>query len=195
MLFSLLWQSCFRGFNAGAVRLENVLLPAGDSAVPYLVPVLKLQVGAILHLLPDTTKNKKGGHCKITLTGDIMCFSTWLQQLQAMYHYIVAGQPITNFITRPLETGTKQFAEKPMTISNIWAQLTKALKELGMYTGQSVHSTRRGNMVHQQQHMHASYSEIGEAAMCNEKNAKYYIDLHRPTRFRNSISWNLQDRH
>ena len=40
MLFTLLWQSCFRGFNAGAVRLENVLLPGGDSAVPYLVPVL-----------------------------------------------------------------------------------------------------------------------------------------------------------
>ena len=43
MLFSLLWQSCFRGLNAGAVRLENVLLPAGDSAVPYLVPTLKLE--------------------------------------------------------------------------------------------------------------------------------------------------------
>ena len=61
MLFSLLWQSCFRGFNAGALRLENILLPTGESAVPYLVPEVKLPAGAILHLLPDTTQNKRGG--------------------------------------------------------------------------------------------------------------------------------------
>ena len=27
MLFSLLWQSCFTGFSAGAVRLDNIVLP------------------------------------------------------------------------------------------------------------------------------------------------------------------------
>ena len=40
MLFSLLWQSCFRRFNAEALRLENLLLPNGKSAVLYLVPFL-----------------------------------------------------------------------------------------------------------------------------------------------------------
>jgi hypothetical protein len=64
MLFSLLWQSCLRGFNAGALRLDNVVLPTGENAVPYLVPELRLQAGAVLHLLPDTTKNKKGGTAK-----------------------------------------------------------------------------------------------------------------------------------
>ena len=182
MLFSLLWQSCFRGFNAGALRLDNIVLPTGENAVPYLVPQLKLQAGAVLHLLPDTTKNKKGGHCKITLTSDVMCFSTWFQM--AAHHYAAAGQPITNHIIRPLGVGTKQFAEKPMTCSNAWARLTKCLKALDMYTGQSVHSTRRGNMIHRQQHLQESHKEIGEAAMCNEKNAKYYTDTHRPTRLR-----------
>ena len=75
MLFSLLWQSRFRGFNAGALRLENIVLSTGESAVPYLVPEVKLSAGATLHLLPDTTKNKKGGDCKITLSCDVLCFS------------------------------------------------------------------------------------------------------------------------
>ena len=100
MLFSLLWQSYFRGFNAGALRLENIVLPTGESALPYLVPEVKLPAGAILHLLPDTTKNKKGGQCKIILTCDVLCFSSWLQM--TVHHYAAAGQPITNIITRPL---------------------------------------------------------------------------------------------
>ena len=61
MLFSVLRQSCFKGFNAGALRLDHIALPTGENAVPYLVPQLKLQAGAVLHLLPDTTKDKKGG--------------------------------------------------------------------------------------------------------------------------------------
>jgi len=148
----------------------------------YLVPESRLQAGAVLHLLPDTTKNKKGGHCKVTLTRDVMCFSTWFQM--AVHHHAAAGQPITNYITRPRGVGTKQFAEKPMTCSNAWARSTKCLKALDMYTGQSVHSTRRGNMIHRQQHLQESHKEIGQAAMCNETYAKDCTDMHRPARFR-----------
>ncbi len=159
MLFSLLWQSCLRGFNAGALRLDNVVLPTGVNTVPYLVPKLRLHAGAV-HLLSDTTKNKKGGHCKITLT---RCDVLLHLVPDSCPHHAAAGQPITNYITRPLGVGTKQFAEKPMTYSNAWARLTKCLKALDMYTGQSVHSTRRGNMIHRQQHLQESHKEIGES--------------------------------
>lgn len=37
-IFSLLWQSCFRGFNAGSIRLQNIVLPTGGSAIPFLLP-------------------------------------------------------------------------------------------------------------------------------------------------------------
>ena len=55
LLFSMLWQTCFRGSNAGAVRLSNFTLPAGGSALPYLYPSVQLASGAQLHILPDTT--------------------------------------------------------------------------------------------------------------------------------------------
>lgn len=126
-------------------------------------------------------QDKKGSHIKITLTCDVLYSSTWLQQ--AMHRHALAGQPITSFIIRPLELGTKQLAEKLITISNTWARLTKGLKALGINAGQSVHNTRRGNVVHQQHYMHARNSETGKAAMCSLKKAKYDTDMHRPTRF------------
>ena len=51
LVLSLLWQTCFRGFNAGGHRLDNILLPTGDSA--------QLGKGAKLHLLPNSTKTRK----------------------------------------------------------------------------------------------------------------------------------------
>ena len=75
MLFSLLWQTCFRGYNAGALRPDNIWLPTGESAVPYLTPVSKLQAGSVLHLLPNTTDNQKDGCCKTVLSCGVMCFS------------------------------------------------------------------------------------------------------------------------
>ena len=181
LLFSLLWQTCFRGFNAGGIRLSNIYMPTGESAVPHLYPSLQMGPNAKVHIIPDSTKNKKGGHCSLTLSCDELCFSSWLQL--AIYSYHAAGQPITNFLTRPLLKGTTQFAEKGMSCSNTWARLTGQLKAQGMYTGQSVHSTRRGKMMHQLQQQQ-THKEIGEAAMCNEANARYYTNLHRPTRIR-----------
>ncbi len=94
----------------------------------------------------DRTKNKKGGHCTIALTCDLMCFSTWLAL--AIDANLAAGQPITNYIVRPLVKGTSTFAETFMKSDAIWHRLTKHLKDCNMYTGQSVHSSRSGKMIH-----------------------------------------------
>ena len=34
--FSLLWQSCFRGCNAGELRLDSIVLPTEGSTLLYL---------------------------------------------------------------------------------------------------------------------------------------------------------------
>ena len=56
LLFSLLWQTCFRRFNAGGLRLGNITLPTGAIAVFYLVPTMKLPNG--VQLLLDTTNSQ-----------------------------------------------------------------------------------------------------------------------------------------
>ena len=90
-----------------------------QEAVPYLLPKLGMQAGAKLHIRPDCTKNKRGRHCQITLTCNHLCFTSWLRPAVALY--AAAGQPITNFLTRPLEKGTKAYAEKGMTCNAVWA--------------------------------------------------------------------------
>ena len=102
--FSLLWQSCFRGFNAGGIRLQDIKLPTGRSAISFLFPTAHLQPGGQLHFIPETTNNKKGGHCTATLTCDVLrvCFSSWFILLS--HAHLAAGQPITNYITRPLNS-------------------------------------------------------------------------------------------
>lgn len=50
----------------------------------------QMPAGAMLHILPDTTKEggKKWGRCIFTLTCDALCMSTWLQL--TVYHYAAA---------------------------------------------------------------------------------------------------------
>ena len=45
LLLSLFWQACFRGFNAGGLRLDNILSPTDDSALPHVAPVRQLGKG------------------------------------------------------------------------------------------------------------------------------------------------------
>ena len=69
-LYTLLGSSgdcTILGFNASALRLDNIVfsnLPTRGKALPYLVPQLKVHAGAMLHLLPDTTKTRKEGIAK-----------------------------------------------------------------------------------------------------------------------------------
>ena len=63
----------------------------------------------MLQSLPDPTTNKKGGHCSIVLSQDMLCLSTWLAL--ANVGYAAADQPIANYISRPLQRGSKLFAK------------------------------------------------------------------------------------
>ena len=183
LAISCLWQSTVRGFNAGSIRLDNIKLPTNNSAVPFLTPEVKLQPGAQPHIMLDRTNNKKGGHCTISLTCDLMCFSTWLAL--AIDANLAAGQPITNYIVRPLVKGTSTFAETFMKSDAIWHRLTKHLKDCDIYTGQSVHSSCRGKMMHINNQEGSGWEEAGEAAMILTKQVVLkYIDEHRPANYR-----------
>ena len=106
----MLWQSSFRGFNVGALRLSNIVTPTNSPAIFYIVPEVTLQPGAQLYLLPDITKIHKEGHCTVNIRCDRLCFATWLHF--AVPAYEEARQPFTNYVVRPLGRGSKMFAEK-----------------------------------------------------------------------------------
>ena len=186
LILSMLWQSCFRGFNVGDLRLSNIRTPTNSPAVPFIVPELTLQAGSHLGIFPDVTKNRKGGHCTVTLSCDIMCFTTWLQLAITVYQD--ALQPITNYIVRPVQRGTSTFMEKGMSSAAIWGRLTTHLKAFGLYQGESVHSTRRGKMIEMTTQHQASIEQVQEAAMLRSKPiAQKYIDTTRPTRARSDL--------
>ena len=90
-----------------------------------------LQAEFVLHLLPDTTRFPKLGDCKIVLSCDVRCFSTWLQP--AMHCYAEAGQPITKFLTRPLAVGTKCFAKTARDLQQCLGTLDQASQKPWTY--------------------------------------------------------------
>ena len=186
LAFCIMWQSCFRGYNAGGLRLENIRLPTDGnkgSAIPFLLPQTTLPEGAQLHLKPDMTKNKKGGSCTIALTKDMLCISTWLPL--AVDAYAEAQQPITNYVVRPSQPDQSSFKEEGMTSSALWHRLTLHLKACNLYTGQSLHSCRRGKMIHMAHNEGSSLEDVGDAAMITTKRiAQAYIDVDRPTKYR-----------
>ena len=187
LALSILWQGTVRGFNAGGIRLENIRLPTNDPALPFLVTAVQLPANAKIHLMLDRTKNKKGGYCTITLSRDVLCFSSWLQL--SIDAHLAAGQPITNYLVRPLLKGTSTFAEKGMDASSIWQRLAKHLKDCNMYAGQSVHSIRRGKMMHINNQPNGGWEEAGEAAMILTKQVVLrYVDEHRPTNYRAKLN-------
>ena len=177
----MLWQSCFRGFNEGELRLSSFKIPTNRLAIPFLVPEMTLQAGSQLHIFPNVTGNRKGGHCTIPLSYDIMCFTTWLQL--AVESSEDLKQPITNYIGRPLQRGTKVFAEKSMSSSAIARRFNAHLKAIEQYTSETVHNTRRGKMI-EATVAHQAPIEQGQsnAMILSKAIALRYIDTTRPTR-------------
>ncbi|DBA71341.1 TPA: hypothetical protein ACH3X2_011150 [Trebouxia sp. C0005] len=128
-------------------------------AVPLSAPTQHLAPGSQLHLKPDVTKNKTGGSCTITLTGGMLCISTWLPL--AVETYAEERQPITNFLDRPLHGNQRTFQEAGMVSSALWQCFTQHLKDCNMHTCQSLHSTRRGKMIQLTQTAGVSPEDVG----------------------------------
>ncbi len=72
----------------------------------------------------------------------------------------------------------------------IWHRLTNHLEDCNMYTGQSVHSSRRGKMIKNQEG--SGWEAAGEAAMILTKQVVLKdIDEHRPTKYRGVALYHL----
>ena len=84
---------------------------AGQEAVAYLYPQLRLHVGAVVCLMPDRTKTgAKDGPMSVVIRRDALCSISWLVKLLVLCD--AAGLPITNYLTRPQSKDGKTFIEQ-----------------------------------------------------------------------------------
>ena len=93
---------------------------AGENAVRLIYPQLQLAVGDTVAFVPDATKTgAKDGAMEIQFTGDSLCAIMWLHK--ALDAHERAGQPISNYITRPYagaDGRRRQVTHKPLHTSS-----------------------------------------------------------------------------
>ena len=98
----------------------------------------------------------------VEIKGDELCSMSWLQKLLTLS--LELGQPITNFLSRPLGKDKKSFRERRLTsaaIATITMQRFSAAGVLGKHT---VHGSRRGSMQHAVYVLGRSAEQAGAAA-------------------------------
>ena len=74
LLPSVLWQTCFRGFDAGRIRLNNIVLPTGGNAEAFLVLTRKLPATAATTMSNNhaaTASTSNGNHCYHCTMADV----------------------------------------------------------------------------------------------------------------------------
>ena len=151
---------------------------AGAAVLPYIYPEIKLQQGARVALMPDHTKTgAKDGAMHVEITLCKMCAMSWLRR--TMQAYEAAGQPITDWITRPMAKDKQNFVEAGLSSAEIANRTKLHMKAAGIYSGHTVHGTRRGSMQDAYERG-KSLQQIGESAQIRtEAIVKRYLDPHR----------------
>ncbi len=117
------------------------------SALPYIVPELKLQPGAMLSYLPDHTKTGNAdGPMQVQLRGDVLDSTSWLHRL--LMESEAQGHPITNFIARPLASNKAHFLEHGITSSELASRANDRFADAKLEGHSRLHGARRGSIQH-----------------------------------------------
>ena len=136
-----------------------------------------LQPDAKLALMPDSTKTgAKDGAMHVDLTDASYSAVPWLRRDIAAYEE--AGQPITNWITRPLTRDKRSFQEMVLSSSVIAERRRLHWKAAGSDDGQTVHGSRRGSMQHDAYVLGKTLEEIAESAQIRTPAiVRRYLDI------------------
>lgn len=136
---------------------------AGQDAVAYIYPELRLHVGAVVCLMPDRTKTgAKDGPMSVMIKKDALCSISWLVRLLALCD--AAGLPVTNYLTRPQSKDKKSFLEQGLGSTVVANRVKQHLSDAKLYRGQTVHGSRRGSMQHAVHVLGQSQEEVAKAA-------------------------------
>lgn len=187
-VIAVLWETKSRGCNAGAWRLANIKLPTGnavvqwntmrtctsaleaeaasgyvgESAIPFIYPIMGLAEGAVLALQPDRTKTGSREPMQVEIRRDIMCTIGWLNA--AMKAAAAVQQPITNFLSRPQTRDKQGFQERGLTAPEVAGRVTVHMAAAKIPGGHLVHGARRGSMQEAYFNRGMTVAEVGAAA-------------------------------
>ena len=107
---------------------------AGQDALPYIYPELRLPHGAVVCLMPDRTKTgAKDGPMSVVVTMDLLCSISWLVKLFTLCD--VAGMPMTNYLTRPQSKDKKQLLEQGLGSTLVANSVRQHLADAKLYRG------------------------------------------------------------
>ena len=94
--------------------------------------------------------------------GDELCSMAWLQRVLALS--LELGQPITNFLSRPLGMDRKSFIQKKLTSAAVARVTMQHFPAAGIPGKHTVHGSRRGSMQYAVHVLGQSAEQAGAAA-------------------------------
>ena len=107
---------------------------AGQDAVAYLYPELRLHVGAVVCLMPDRNKTgAKDGPMSVVIKKDALCSISWL--VRPLVLCSAAGLPITNYLTRPQSKDRKTIIEQGLGSTVVANRVKQHLSNAKLYRG------------------------------------------------------------
>ncbi|KXZ42531.1 hypothetical protein GPECTOR_138g662 [Gonium pectorale] len=147
-----MYQSTYRGFNAGKLRLRDFCNPERHGEPDRRLPLPSPMTWAPgttyrLCIREHETKTVRGKrapafYLEPNPERPALCFVTGF----AYYLWLAgaAGQPITDYVFRPLAPTRQHFREAPYSSNALNARVKLHLHSAGLYEGETNHSFRRG---------------------------------------------------
>ena len=98
----------------------------------------------------------------VIIRSDELCSMAWLQRVLTLS--LELGQPITNFLSRPLGKDKKSFRERGLTSAAVARMTLQHFTAAGILGKHTVHGSRRGSMQHAVHVLGQSAEQAGAAA-------------------------------
>lgn len=124
-----------------------VSLCAGESAILYLLPELRIPMGGTLKFCALELKhNLHPDAMLVTRKGGLLCAVDRLHTLLAASMRL--GHPITSFICRPLNPSKSGFMESSLSVSAFEADVSHHFSQAEITYHATLHGSRRGSLQH-----------------------------------------------
>jgi hypothetical protein len=135
---------------------------AGSNGLPLILPTISMAVGDVLHFRPyELKQNFHPQDMLVPYQTGVLCPVTRLQQL--LVESFQQGQPITQYLCRPLAPDHKRFLEASLSVAAFESDVDSHFSAAGVTYHATLHGGRRGSL----QTMHQAgqpLAAVGEKA-------------------------------